>query len=658
MHKLDILSVVSVYHIVKKEGKVMKKLRRARRLLSLFICIGICITLFSIGGGVSAESANPADKIDPILLEKMENASDAEMFDVMLWLTDIDDTNVMEEAQARTQAKTLLYNDKAATAALNGKQMEAVDETQIYIEEKRTIYAEEYSEANQKKFNDIFPAKRWKLFSQVEQMQPTVIYSCIYAPAIKLKLNKSQILTAAQNSQVEMVYDDDVHFENAILPEDSIQPMNSSIISSASAWQGATNAALVRDSYGLSGSGVRIGQIETSALDLDRQEFKQYSAPFLTHWLSGTIVADPNAVSRPDGAAHAARVASIMIGEEANGVKGIARGASLYTSSTNRKDGSGYQGGYEWLLSKGVNIINMSASLWYDGIAASSYSGVSRWLDHIAIQHDVTLVVASSNDSLANTVKQSGMSYNAITVGALDDKATANRNDDERASFSSYANGSIVSKPDICAPGDNLNMAIPGNSYNERSGTSYATPQVTAIIAQMLQMRPEIKAKQAVIKSIVLAGVSSWKGMTSTPAGTNTRAMNPQTGAGEVDSKAMRYIAQAQRYVGTTLTSGVNTYTRTFNVPASDTLSRVALTWLRNARVSDHMKEPGTNAGCAKLKLEVTAPGGQVYTSYVAKENCQLVSFTPPKSGTYTVKVTVMERPSDEPNIHIGLAFY
>lgn len=59
----------------------------------------------------------------------------------------------------------------------------------------------------------------------------------------------------------------------------------------------------------------------------------------------------------------------------------------------------------------------------------------------------------------------------------------------------------------------------------------------------------------------------------------------------------------------------------------------------------------------AKLKLEVTAPGGQKYTSYVAKENCQLVSFAPPQSGTYTIKVTVMERPP-EGYIYIGLAFY
>lgn len=92
---------------------------------------------------------------------------------------------------------------------------------------------------------------------------------------------------------------------------------------------------------------------------------------------------------------------------------------------------------------------------------------------------------------------------------------------------------------------------------------------------------------------------------------------------------------------------------------AGDTITRVALTWLRNNRMSssNHQQEPSL-AAHAKRKLEVTAPNGAKYTSYVEKENCQLVCFVPPQAGTYTAKVTVMSRPSAEPKIHIGLAFY
>ena len=61
-------------------------MRKIKRLLSLFTSMGICITFLSIGGGVSAEGVNPADKIDPVLLEKMENASDTEIFDVITHL--------------------------------------------------------------------------------------------------------------------------------------------------------------------------------------------------------------------------------------------------------------------------------------------------------------------------------------------------------------------------------------------------------------------------------------------------------------------------------------------------------------------------------------------------------------------------------------------
>ena len=198
------------------------KRRSIKRALSVLTSLGICITLFAFGGTASAEDIDPMDKIDPILLKKMENAGDTERFDVMLWLTDIDDSGVEQQAQARTQSKMRLYSMKTAAASLNGEQAEAmaaVDETQTYIEEKRAVYAEKYADANQKKFDDIVPATRWKLFSRVEQEQPTVVYSCVYAPTIKAKMNKAQILTAAQSSRVDMVYDDVVHFENADLPD-------------------------------------------------------------------------------------------------------------------------------------------------------------------------------------------------------------------------------------------------------------------------------------------------------------------------------------------------------------------------------------------------------------------------------------------------------
>lgn len=74
----------------------------------------------------------------------------------------------------------------------------------------------------------------------------------------------------------------------------------------------------------------------------------------------------------------------------------------------------------------------------------------------------ITVVVAAGNEGPdPKTVGSPGNSLNAITVGALDDKATADRSDDVPASFSSRGptpDGDI--KPDVMAPGVSIMSAL------------------------------------------------------------------------------------------------------------------------------------------------------------------------------------------------------
>src|SRR5690606_30118203 len=70
-----------------------------------------------------------------------------------------------------------------------------------------------------------------------------------------------------------------------------------------------------------------------------------------------------------------------------------------------------------------------------------------------------------------------------IAVGAV-------RPDSTRASFSSFgptADGRI--KPDVSAPGSMVYVATPGE-YRSSAGTSFASPLVAGVVAQMLQVNP------------------------------------------------------------------------------------------------------------------------------------------------------------------------
>ena len=166
----------------------------------------------------------------------------------------------------------------------------------------------------------------------------------------------------------------------------------------------------------------------------------------------------------------------------------------------------------------GIDIISLS---W--GITSHENGGSdgedmhSRILDEATLA-GVTVSVAAGNDGPDNDgLSGMGSSSLSITVGATDDMNTIDRDDDDIASYSSRGprrdngNNNPIDemKPDVTAPGTDIvqaeacvtsggcNNFLGGdasqNGYTGRgSGTSYATPAVTGIIALMMEVNDEI----------------------------------------------------------------------------------------------------------------------------------------------------------------------
>ena len=167
----------------------------------------------------------------------------------------------------------------------------------------------------------------------------------------------------------------------------------------------------------------------------------------------------------------------------------------------------------------GIDIISLS---W--GITSHENGGSdgedmhSRILDEATLA-GVTVSVAAGNDGPDNDgLSGMGSSSLSITVGATDDQNTIDRDDDDIASYSSRGprrdNGDSdptnEMKPDVTAPGTNIIQAeacvtsggcnnfaggdASENGYTGRgSGTSYATPAVTGIIALMMEVNDELE---------------------------------------------------------------------------------------------------------------------------------------------------------------------
>ena len=167
----------------------------------------------------------------------------------------------------------------------------------------------------------------------------------------------------------------------------------------------------------------------------------------------------------------------------------------------------------------GIDIISLSWGITSHESGGSDGSDMfSQVLDEATLA-GVTVSVAAGNDGSNNDgLSGMGSSSLSITVGALDDKNTVDRGDDGIASYSSRGprrdnndgNPYNEMKPDISAPGTNIIQAeacyasgscynrLPGqdaadNGYSGRgSGTSYAAPAVTGVIALIIEANPEL----------------------------------------------------------------------------------------------------------------------------------------------------------------------
>jgi serine protease AprX len=161
----------------------------------------------------------------------------------------------------------------------------------------------------------------------------------------------------------------------------------------------------------------------------------------------------------------------------------------------------------------GIDIISLSWGITsHEGGGSDGTDMHSMILDE-AMQAGVVVSVAAGNDGPDNDgLSGMGSSDLSITVGASDDGNTITRDDDTVAGYSSRGprrdngdnNPLNELKPEISAPGTNIiqaegcitsggcNNFIGGdasdNTYTGRgSGTSYATPSVSGILALMIE---------------------------------------------------------------------------------------------------------------------------------------------------------------------------
>ncbi len=214
------------------------------------------------------------------------------------------------------------------------------------------------------------------------------------------------------------------------------------------------------------------------------------------------------------GVQHGTMVAGIIASQGNNGIgtAGIAWEAQLMTLRVLNHIGIGNSEtvteALRYAINNGADIINMS-------LVGTDYDPMVVDLLNQAYEKGIIVVAAAGNNGAnLNALETYPVCYNqmgaatVIGVGAID-------KDFNRPNFSNYGSDCV----DIVAPGVNVySTRFVGEGFTDQikykalfSGTSFAAPQVTGLVALMKQLKPDLNTEQALFflqtGSTSLAGI-------------------------------------------------------------------------------------------------------------------------------------------------------
>lgn len=250
---------------------------------------------------------------------------------------------------------------------------------------------------------------------------------------------------------------------------------------------------------GLNGHGVRVGFLDAHFQGLRHPAF----APLRQ---AERVKALRNFTEGRQGGTHGMGVASVAVGYAPGTLIGPAHGAEVlgatteYTPSERNVEEDYFVAGLEWLHRRGADVVNVSVGYNTFDEGQDSYTpddldgdtGLTTRAVDRAVQLGMTVVVSAGNSGCASPdacwyyVNTPADADSAITVGAITP-------DSALADFSSRgptADGRT--KPDVVVQGTEVVAAWDNGSYAQVGGTSFASPQVTGVVAQMLQVNPAL----------------------------------------------------------------------------------------------------------------------------------------------------------------------
>lgn len=321
--------------------------------------------------------------------------------------------------------------------------------------------------------------------------------------SISFSASKEIVARLEQNASVERII-----WDAPVSPAERLAPTNNRPEADEFTF-GLRNLKIpqVREVYGFTGAGVRVGNIDTGA-DGNHPDLQGKIVQYKD--LSGATTTPTD----EDG--HGTHTAATMVGGNKSGTHiGVAPDAQLLVARGIAGDSvlTNLLNAMQWMLDPDANPATADAPV---VVSMSWHTGggdQAAFYEAVQAMHDAGVV---PNFSAGNS-GTSGLTHpkehpRTLTSAAVDEAQNI-------ADFSSRGpanyNGQVQNKPEIASPGVDVYSAQPGGGYQKMSGTSMAAPHTAGVIALLFQANPGLtpdQVKEVLQQTAIDKGTAGWDG--------------------------------------------------------------------------------------------------------------------------------------------------